>query len=191
MVELPAKSGSTARPSNPRSQKLWTCVRKSTTVVGVGSRTLSNSLISPLFSATSTRPSGRKRSVVGWSSPPKTTASEKPGCLKLVAARAGKARSAVTRSNAVGAARRGRRYTRFSILFTFERLRGGEYLSRRAGKQDVRLASNETGGPLRGLWTAKAVPDAIARPVPVLSGVSVAVLILGLGAAGLWATHSR
>src|SRR4030095_1164712 len=60
----------------------------------------------PLFSATSTRPSGRKRSVEGWSSPSNTTASEKPGCLKVVAAKAGAAAGVDTAVARATAARR-------------------------------------------------------------------------------------
>ncbi len=58
----------------------------------------------PLFSATSTRPSGRKRTTAGFVSPLKTTASEKPGCLKVVADAA--ATSPPKRRRRMAAARR-------------------------------------------------------------------------------------
>ena len=81
MKLLVEKLGSTARPSSPRSQKLCVCVRRSATTVNVFVEMFGKSLMSPLFSATITRPSGRKRTVVGLVSPLKTTVSEKPGCL--------------------------------------------------------------------------------------------------------------
>ena len=63
------KFGASARPSSPRSQKLWTWVRRSANTVGVVSDRLSKTLMSPLFSATKTRPSGENRTAVGWVSP--------------------------------------------------------------------------------------------------------------------------
>ena len=59
-------SGASAMPSSPRSQKLWTFVRRSANTVGVVSERLSKTLISPLFSATKTRPSEAKRTTVGF-----------------------------------------------------------------------------------------------------------------------------
>ena len=63
----------------PRSQKLWTLVRRSAKVVGVVSLRLSKTLIRPLFSATKTRPSDANSTWVGFVSPLKTTFSWKPG----------------------------------------------------------------------------------------------------------------
>ena len=78
-----------ARPSRPRSQKLWTCVRRSAKTVGVVSVRLSKTLMRPLFSATKTRPSGEKRTAVGWVSPLKTISSWKPGGNDAAAAGSG------------------------------------------------------------------------------------------------------
>src|SRR5690349_12550082 len=72
----------------PRSQKLWTAVRKSATIDGVVDVRVSNFLISPLFSATITLPSGRKRTAVGLTRPLKTWTSWKDGCLYDVCAKA-------------------------------------------------------------------------------------------------------
>ena len=52
-------AGAAPRPSNPRSQKLCTCVRRSAKTSGDESARSSNTLTSPLFSVTNTRPSGR------------------------------------------------------------------------------------------------------------------------------------
>ena len=41
----------------------------------------SKTLISPLFSATNTRPSGEKRTAVGWVRPLKAVVSWKPGSM--------------------------------------------------------------------------------------------------------------
>ena len=65
-------------PSMPRSQKLWTFVRRSAKTVGVVSERLSKTLMSPLFSATNTRPSEANRITVGLVSPLKTVVSTKP-----------------------------------------------------------------------------------------------------------------
>jgi hypothetical protein len=57
---------------------LWTFTRRSAKIVGVVAVRLANTLITPLFSATKTRPSGEKRIEVGLSRPEKTTVSWKP-----------------------------------------------------------------------------------------------------------------
>ena len=55
-------------------------VRRSITVVGVGSARLSNALTTPRFSATNTGPpAGAKRTDVGWLSPVSTGVALKPG----------------------------------------------------------------------------------------------------------------
>ena len=72
------KSGSSASPSSPRSQKLCTWVRRSAKTSGCVSDSESNTLISPLFSATKTRPSEAKRTAVGLVSPENTVRSENP-----------------------------------------------------------------------------------------------------------------
>ena len=53
--------------------------RRSAKTVGVVADTLAKTLMSPLFSATKTRPSAANWKAVGWTSPPKTSASWKPG----------------------------------------------------------------------------------------------------------------
>ncbi len=60
----------------------------------------------PLFSATRTRPSGRKRTTAGLVSPEKTTDSEKPACLKVVAGAKTAAKSPAKRQRVSVAARR-------------------------------------------------------------------------------------
>jgi hypothetical protein len=54
-------------------------VRRSANVVGVVSLRSSKTLTTPARSATNTRPSGEKRTAVGWLSPLKTVVSENPG----------------------------------------------------------------------------------------------------------------
>ena len=54
-------------------------MRRSANTVGVVSVRLSKTLMRPLFSATNTRPSGEKRTAVGWVSPLKTISSWNPG----------------------------------------------------------------------------------------------------------------
>ena len=78
MDGVAGKSGCSAIPSSPRSQKLCTCVRRSAKVVGVVSCSDENTLIRPLFSAMNTRPSGAKRITVGFVSPLKATLSLNP-----------------------------------------------------------------------------------------------------------------
>ena len=73
------KFGSSASPSSPRSQKLWTLVRRSANTSRLVSDERSKTLIIPLFSATKTRPSGAKRTAVGLVSPENTVRSENPG----------------------------------------------------------------------------------------------------------------
>ena len=65
-------------PSMPRSQKLWTWVRRSAQIVGVGSPRPSKTLIRPLFSATNTLPSGANLTTVGLVSPLNAVVSWKP-----------------------------------------------------------------------------------------------------------------
>src|SRR3954468_10171044 len=78
MFPLTVKFGSSARPRSPRSQKSWTFVRRSARTVGVVSVRLSKTFTRPLFSATTTRPSGAKRTAVGAVSPLNATDSVKP-----------------------------------------------------------------------------------------------------------------
>jgi hypothetical protein len=66
-------------PSIPRSQKLWTLVRRSANTVALESVRLSNTLIKPLFSATKTRPSLANSIAVGLVSPEKTIRSTNCG----------------------------------------------------------------------------------------------------------------
>jgi hypothetical protein len=72
------KSGCNASPSRPRSPKLWTFVRRSAKTSGDGSSRPSNTLTSPLFSATKTLPSDAKRATVGSCKPSSTMDSRKP-----------------------------------------------------------------------------------------------------------------
>ena len=72
------KPGGRAIPSNPRSQKLWTWVRRSAKTVGVVSERLSKTLISPLFSPTKIRPSEANWMTIGFTSPLNTTLSTNP-----------------------------------------------------------------------------------------------------------------
>src|SRR5215203_6965899 len=83
-------------PSSPRSQKLCTCVRRSAKVVGVVSENDEKTLISPLFSATKTRPSAEKRTTVGFVRPLNAVVSTKP--LGSALAVAGPARQAAART---------------------------------------------------------------------------------------------
>ena len=73
-------------PSSPRSQKLWTWVRRSANVVGVVSESDEKTLISPLFSATKTRPSAAKRTTVGLVRPLNEVVSANPAGSVLAAA---------------------------------------------------------------------------------------------------------
>ena len=74
----PVRLGSSASPSRPRSQKLWTFVVRPLNTVGVGSARLSKTLIVPLFSATKTRPSAANRIAVGLTRPDQTVVSWNP-----------------------------------------------------------------------------------------------------------------
>jgi hypothetical protein len=85
----------------PLSQKLWTLVRRSAKVVGVGSERLSKTLIKPLFSATKTRPSLENWTVVGSFRPLKTTFSWKPeGSVATAFAEAEGSRTIITAARA-------------------------------------------------------------------------------------------
>ena len=53
--------------------------------MGAVSVTDRNSLMMPLFSVTKARPSGAKRTLVGFLSPPKTTTSWNPGAIAAYA----------------------------------------------------------------------------------------------------------
>jgi hypothetical protein len=75
---LAGKLGWRARPSSPRSQKLWTLTFRSANSVAVVSVGPSKTLILPLFSATKMRPSDANSMLVGLSSPLHTTSSSKP-----------------------------------------------------------------------------------------------------------------
>ena len=67
-------------PRRPRSQKLWTFVRRSaTTAWRRGGNADENTLMRPLFSATKTRPSGEKRIAVGLVRPLDLAVSVNPG----------------------------------------------------------------------------------------------------------------
>ena len=67
-VGFVGKFGSSAMPSSPRSQKLYTLTFKSAKTVGVGSVRESKTLITPRFSATNIRPSLREpRPPSDWS----------------------------------------------------------------------------------------------------------------------------
>ena len=65
-------------PSRPRSQKLCTLTLRSAKTSGVVSVSESNTLITPRFSATKTRPSLLNRTTVGLVKPLKTVVSWKP-----------------------------------------------------------------------------------------------------------------
>src|SRR3954471_1774283 len=79
----------------PRSQKLWTSVRRSTTTDAVVSLSPVKALITPRFSATKIVPSGAKRTAVGSISPLKAVTSTKPAGT---AAAAGAARDTTAAS---------------------------------------------------------------------------------------------
>ena len=72
------KFGASAMPSRPRSQKLCTLALRSAKTSGVVSVSESNTLITPRFSATKTRPSLLNRTTVGLVKPLKTVDSWNP-----------------------------------------------------------------------------------------------------------------